>query len=514
MIGLTQVSLVYVAAIAFALAIVSRLTKKGRGLPLPPGPTPLPIVGNVRGINVDAPWLTYKDWGDLYGDLVYSRLLNQEIVVINSEKVAKDLLEKRSNNYSDRPNIVTNELFGVGFNSILMRYGPRWRLHRRLFHQALRPEASLSFRPMQLRKTRQLLLNLLEEPTSFAEHIQTHSSSIIMSAVYDYESAPRGDPLIATVEKAVKVVVEEVRPEVTAVFGAFPFLLKLPSWFPGMSVQKRATLTRKWVKEWLERPFQHVQRSMAEGTASPSMVSESLRKIKGKDETIVDAIKQSAASAFGAASETTASSLLNFVLAMVLYPDVQARAQASIDAVVGTERLPDFDDRSSLPYIDAIVRETLRWHPVLPLAIPHATVDSDVYQGYHIPKGAIIIPNVWAMSHNEAKYPDPAEFKPERFFDANGELNDDTVSMAFGFGRRVLHSRCVGRHVADASLWSAIVSLLATFNFAKAVDSEGNCIDFEPQWSSGVAVHLHPFPCAITPRVQGLTAEKLRKSAP
>ncbi|KAF9230060.1 hypothetical protein BU15DRAFT_57650, partial [Melanogaster broomeanus] len=71
--------------------------------PLPPGPPPLPIVGNVRGINANAPWLTYSEWSKVYGDLVYSRLFNQDIIIINSEKIAKDLLEDRSSNYSDRP---------------------------------------------------------------------------------------------------------------------------------------------------------------------------------------------------------------------------------------------------------------------------------------------------------------------------------------------------------------------------------------------------------------------------
>ncbi|KAH7913777.1 cytochrome P450 [Hygrophoropsis aurantiaca] len=495
-----DVSIRPVLLFVVVLCLVKHFTKKRHRLPLPPGPAPLPIVGNVRGINKNAPWLTYKDWGDRYGDLVYSRMLNQEIVVVNSETIAKDLLEHRSSNYSDRPEIVTSDLCGVGFNTVLMRYGPRWRLHRRLFHQAFRPEAAVHWRSMQLRKARQLLVNIAEEPNNFFAHIQTHSSAIMMSAVYDYESAPRGDSLIALVEKAMKTVVAEVRPEVTAVFNAFPCLLKLPACFPGMAIKKTAVMTTKWVNEWVERPFQHVQRHRAAGTAGPSMVSNSFSKVTDGGETthMINAIKESAATALGG---ITSSSLLTFVLAMVLYPEVQARAQAAIDAVVGTERLPNFDDRSSLPYIDAVLRETLRWHPVLPLAIPHAAIESDTYQGYHIPAGATIIPNVWAMSHNEAKYPNPSEFRPERFFDANGELNDDTMSMAFG---------CVGRYFADASLWSAVALLLATFKFSKAKDPEGNVINFEPKWSSGIASHLLPFPCSISPRLHRFPVERLR----
>lgn len=131
---------------------------------------------------------------DLFqGELVYSRLLNQEIILINTEKVARDLLERRSNNYSDRPGILclTNDLYvqfkprmqlsdlpshgsvGWSFNSVMIKYNDRWRLHRRLFHQAFRPEAAFTYQPMQLRKARELLCNLLEDPVNWRAHVQT-----------------------------------------------------------------------------------------------------------------------------------------------------------------------------------------------------------------------------------------------------------------------------------------------------------------------------------------------------
>lgn len=80
---------------------------------------------------------------------------------------------------------------------------------------------------------------------------------------------------------------------------------------------------------------------------------------------------------------------------MTLYPEVQRKAQEEIDNVVGTRRLPSFDDREKLPYVDAIVKEVLRWHPVAPLGLPHMTTDNDIFNGYLIPKGALIISNIW-----------------------------------------------------------------------------------------------------------------------
>ena len=86
------------------------------------------------------------------------------------------------------------------------------------------------------------------------------------------------------------------------------------------------------------------------------------------------------------------------MLAMVLHPEVQARAQAEIDAVVGRDRMPSFADRDALPYIRAVVRESLRWRMVGPLGVPRTTVQDDVYEGYFIPKGSVVLENIWAMN--------------------------------------------------------------------------------------------------------------------
>ena len=80
---------------------------------------------------------------------------------------------------------------------------------------------------------------------------------------------------------------------------------------------------------------------------------------------------------------------------MALYPDVQLRAQEELDAVVGQNRLPDFSDRPHLPYVNAVIKEVLRWHVVLPLGVPHQTTTDEVYNGYYIPAGTVVCPNVW-----------------------------------------------------------------------------------------------------------------------
>ncbi|KAG2134904.1 cytochrome P450 [Suillus bovinus] len=198
-----------------------------------------------------------------------------------------------------------------------------------------------------------------------------------------------------------------------------------------------------------------------------------------------------------AATTATAATLMVFVLAMVLYPDVQKRAQAEINSVVGRERLPTFEDKASLPYIEAVVRETLRWEPIVPLGVPHATSSDDVYDGYFIPKGTIITYNTWGITRDEKRYPDASRFIPERFIDNDGTLtNDDPAQYIFGFGRRI----CPGRYTADSSAWAAIATMLATLDISPAKDDQGKVISFTPKFITGMVHSPEMFPCSISRR--------------
>ncbi|KAK7037749.1 hypothetical protein VNI00_010710 [Paramarasmius palmivorus] len=174
----------------------------------------------------------------------------------------------------------------------------------------------------------------------------------------------------------------------------------------------------------------------------------------------------------------TLSSTGTFFLAMAKNPQPQKLAQQEIDRVIGRGRLPSIEDRASLPYVNAIYLETMRWHPAVPLGFVHMATQADHYRDYYIPQGTIVYGNIWAMTRDEQVYPDPNEFKPERFLNTQGNISD---IIAYGFGRRV----CVGRHLADAILWLTFASVLACFNIEKEKDEHGNEIDIPEQYSDG-----------------------------
>ncbi|KIJ18569.1 hypothetical protein PAXINDRAFT_167162 [Paxillus involutus ATCC 200175] len=490
-------ALVPLVVLLIAARYVGKRRKGASKFPLPPGPKGLPLLGAALSIDVSKPWATYAEWGASFGDLVYARILNMDVLIVNSAKVAHDLAELRSTNYSDRPYLATLAPYGIDTGIIFMPYGDTWRLHRRLYHQALNSEVSLTYRPMQLRKARQLLLNLLDDPKRFPVHLYTYSSSIVVSIVYGHDPAPTNDPLVGLAEKGMEAIVKCARPETAALLQIFPFLLKLPTWMPG-SFKAEAAESKQYADDFRAIPYKMVKEEMASGTDKPSMMSDAIRRneSKGNLPEVTDAIRKACSVAYGAASDTTAFTLQVFVLAMVLFPDAQRRAQEEIDRVVGCNRLPSFDDRASLPFVEALLRESLRWHPVAPLAIPHATTNEDVYEGMYIPKGATVFLNSWAIAHDEKTYPEPFQFIPQRFLKEDGTLTEDNIPYAFGFGRRI----CPGKYPADASLWIAIVSMLAAFSFSKEKDEQDNDIDIEPKFTPEVTSRPEPFSCRIVAR--------------
>lgn len=203
--------------------------------------------------------------------------------------------------------------------------------------------------------------------------------------------------------------------------------------------------------------------------------------------------------------EQTVSSLLCFFLVMMQYPEIQKKAQQEIDTAVGTDRLPSFYDRRALPYVDAIVKEVFRWNPVLPMGFPRIASCDDIYDGMFIPKGTMLIPNVWLFLHDEAYFKEPETFKPERFLGPEPEM--DPRTMMFGFGRRM----CAGRELADKSVFLTIAMVLAAFDIRKPNRVDGSPIEQSPGFTTGVMIKPNNFECDVC--VRNVKAEHLVRSA-
>lgn len=480
------------------LWLAKRLLSKKPVAPLPPGPKGLPLVGNVFDMPKTKEHLEFAKWGQEYNsDIIYVKVLGQPIVILNSAKVTFEMLDKKSSMYSDRPVFrVASEMVGWKDVLVLTPYGDRFRESRRQLHRLMGTKAGCeTFADLMETEARKSLRRLLANPDDFRQNIRKTAGAVILMIAYGYKTNEDDDPLI----KLVDVATDQFSKLTEAgghIIDVFPLLRYIPSWVPGINFHKTISKCKATLEEMANVPHNFVKQQMAEGAAVPSFTSTRLEgKILTPEQE--DIVKWSAASLYSGGADSTVSALSTFFLAMTLYPEIQKKAQAEIDAVVGTDRLPTLADRPHLPYVDAVISETLRWAPVGPLSVAHRLQEDDIHNGYFIPKGSIIIPNAWAMLHDPQTYRNPEKFDPDRFLDLEGwPAEQDPRAYGFGFGRRI----CPGLALADMSIFSNVAANLAAFDIRTVVDSNGKPVEIVPEFTDGTISHPAPFKCSIKPR--------------
>ncbi|EPQ59616.1 cytochrome P450 [Gloeophyllum trabeum ATCC 11539] len=488
------ISVVDIIFAAIGVFLLRQLTRARPPAPYPPGPRAYPFIGNLLDMPTQQEWKLFSQWGQVWGDIMSVNVLGQTMVILNSPKLAVDMLERKSSIYSDRPTLTMGgEIVGWKNTLVLTGYGDRFRSIRKMFHSVIGTKAlTTQFLPVEERETRRFLKRVLSKPEEIAEHIRWTAGSIILQIAYGYIVKDEADPIVDIVEKATEQFSLATAP------GAFlvdiiPALRHIPDWVPGAGWKKKAANWGKTLNDMTNVPLDFVKRQIAAGIAPPSFTQSLLEggDVVPEEETT---IKWAAASLYSGGADTTVSAIYTFYLAMTLYPEAQKRAHAEIDAVIGCDRLPTFADREHLPYVEALVKEVLRWNPVTPLGVPHRVTEDDVHEGYYIPKGSLVIANIWQILHDPRTYSNPLEFDPGRFLKAEPE--EDPRSFCFGFGRRI----CPGMNLADASIFISCAMSLAAFDIAKVVDASGNVLEPVLDNTSGTISHPKPFPCSIKPR--------------
>lgn len=471
------------AAFVFVLFLLNRLKKSQRSLPLPPGPRALPLIGNVFDWPASQACSTYSRWGRTYGPLTFVRLLRRPIIIVNSAEAAFDLLERRWQNYSDRP--IRPLLLWTGTARGLNRYpyGPKTLELRRLIKTVAGKAGTEERESAIVTEVHRFLRRLLDPTMEITDNVQLSVGSIILDVGYGYDVKGFHDHMLRLLMDGVhahfKVIVMRASlPEF------FPRLGHLASFIPGDHLYKVAAKVRETVRNVDAIPFAFAKEQLANGIARPSFVTEQLNDpdLSPEKEKLV---RFSSAHIFFAGHETTAKVIHTLIMALMLYPEVQARAQADVDRVVGAERLPTLQDQSQLPYVVAMIKEALRFSPPAPEGVPHRVLEADEYMSYHIPKGTLIVVNIGGICQDPAEYANPLLFDPTRFLGDNPERDPNDV--VFGFGRRI----CPGQPFAEASIFLHITALLSMFNIVK--DKGSAPIDREDV--SRLPMYPAPLPC-------------------
>ncbi|KAH9929348.1 cytochrome P450 [Fomitopsis serialis] len=301
-------------------------------------------------------------------------------------------------------------------------------------------------------------MGLIHEPHDFAKHVKRYISALIMDSVYGHRVMSSDDPYIHIMDLAMELTTA-LSPAGGTVVDFFPILKHIPTWLPGMSWKRKAEDAKIIVMDARLRPYHMARDAVAAGCARPSIISgliEDAMKQGNLPEEQADIINGCSV-LYGAGTDTTKTSLLTFILAMVLHSDVYQKAQDEVDRVIGSDRLPTLADRDDLPYVQCVLKEVYRWNPPVPLGIPHYLTEDDDYQGFDIPGDTGVVANLWSMSHSEEVYGDPDVFRPERFLHPNEDTDiADPVNIVFGHGRRI----CPGRVFADTAIFLAISNIM------------------------------------------------------
>ncbi|KAK4184938.1 cytochrome P450 [Podospora australis] len=491
--------------IVVAVVILAKLLTIGRRPKnFPPGPPTIPILGNLHLMPTRDAHLQFEKWAREYGP-VYSLILGTKVmVVLSSDKAVKDLLDKKSNMYSDRMDMYIGQTLCSGDLRILMMgYTPRWRMCRKMVHTLLNISAAKSYVPYQMLENKQMLYEMIANPERAMFNVRRYTNALTTTMVFGWRTPTYEDEKMKQLFEGFSEFAEINQTGAAGLMDFFPILRNLPDFFlPARKVAREMHKKEKalYLSHWLK-----AKEDTLNGTITRCF-SEDLvqaQKAEGFDD---DQAAYISGTLLEAGSDTTSSTLYAFIQAMVLYPEIQKRAQEEIDRVVGDKRMPTMEDEMSLQYIRQIVKESLRWMPTTIMgAVPHAVTNDDYYEGYLIPKGAGVVNNVWSIHMDPARHPEPRKFNPDRYENDFQSLGDAAANpdhtkrdtFTFGAGRRI----CPGIHVAERSLFLGVSRMLWAFNITPALDAQGKPILPDPEkLTQGFVCQPEEFLCTITPR--------------
>ncbi|KAL4069143.1 cytochrome P450 [Scleroderma yunnanense] len=478
-------NLISLVVLLASLWFVKLTYGKRETLPLPPGPP-----GNwlLQSRNIKSrPTFQLAKLIETYGPVFSVKRGSQRIVIIGRYKAAIDIMEKEGASLADRPRYVAGgEILSGDMRITFVGDADRLRRFRRAMHAHLQPRVAATYETMQSRHAKNLILDMLEDPENHQMHAKRYAASVTMTFTYG-----KTTPTAYTDSEVIAMNLYARRVNLTARPGAslvdsYPILKYVPYYLRKL---------RKWHLEELaffQSLVDAVRRQSAEGEARFSLTNYLLEN-QEKDGLNDKEVAYIAGSMFGAGTDTTASAITFMIMSAALHPEAQAKVHEELDAVVGRNKLPTFADWENLPQLTAFMLENLRWRPIAPGGLPHRATKDVIWNGYVIPAGTCVIGNIWAIAHDPEIFPNPDEFDPQRWIDANGNVRQDLEFFSFGFGRRV----CPGRHVANRSMFINTAYMLWSFRISEDPALPIDSLAF----LDTIVVHPDPFKVIIEPRV-------------
>ncbi|KAK7257774.1 hypothetical protein RIF29_31996 [Crotalaria pallida] len=505
--------ILFLSAFFLKLLYSSKLTNNSKNqLRHPPSPPGLPIIGHLHLLQ---PIIhqSFRDLSQRYGPLLFLKLGYARFVVASTPSLAKEILKVNELTYSSRKMSTAINL--VTYDNATFAFAPfdtYWKFIKKLSTTELLGNRTIGhFLPLRTREIHEFIQNLTHksearEKIDLTEELLKLSNNIISKMMLSIKSSGSDDDDGQSEEARALVR------EVTQIFGEFNVsdFIGVFKNFDVQGFRKRAMNIHKRYDALLEKIISDREELRKKQKAIEVEGSVEDEKVKDFLDILLDVsedkncevqltrnnIKSLILDYFTAATDTTAISVEWAIAEVFNNPRVMKRAQEEVDRVTGKQRLVCEADSPNLPYIHAIIKETMRLHPPITM-IMRKGIEDCMVNGYMIPKGTVTCVNIWAMGRDPSIWENPMEFKPERFIEGEGSTIDikghHYELLPFGTGRR----GCPGMPLAMRELPTIIGALAQCFEF-NMFDSKGRILE------QGKTIDMDERPGLTAPRANPL----------
>ncbi|XP_078503736.1 cytochrome P450 2K1-like [Lissotriton helveticus] len=427
----------------------------------PPGPRPLPVIGNLHIFNLRRPYLTLLELYKEYGPIYSVQMGRKKYVVLAGYKTVKDALVNNAEEFGERERIPIFQKSDKG-HGIILSHGENWKVMRRFTIATLR-DLGMGKSTVEDK--------IIEECGYLIQHFESYKgqpfdnmtimnvsiANIIVAIVLGHRFE-HDDPTFLRLLSLINEGLRLLAKPIVLLYNAFPFIGFLPGAHRKVlrnTEEIDAFVTGTFVK-YLQQLDANDQRSLIDAFFVKQKEEKSNPNTYFHDKNLRCVVRN----LFVAGMETTSTSLRWGMLLMMKYPDIQRKVQEEIERVLGSAQVR-YEHRMNMPYTNAVIHEIQRFANILPMNLPHETATDVTFKGYFIPKGTAVTVLLASVLQDEAHFEKPKEFYPQHFLDSEGKFVKNEAFIPFSAGRRI----CAGENLARMELFIFFTSLLQKFTF-------------------------------------------------
>uniref|UniRef100_F6SAU5 unspecific monooxygenase n=1 Tax=Monodelphis domestica TaxID=13616 RepID=F6SAU5_MONDO len=457
------------------LVFLSLWRKDYKGRNLPPGPFPLPIIGNLLQLGHNLSMSLCK-LSEKYGPVYTVYFGPQPVVVLHGYKALKEALTDQGDIFGERGHLpIIDDIYrGQG---IVFSHGEKWKQIRRFSLMTLR-NFGMGKRSIEERvqEEAQFLLEELRKTNSQPfdpTFILGCAPCNVISSILFHQRFNYDDEEFLSMLRILNENVTLLNTPMAQLYNNFPWFLH---YFPGP--HKNFFSNVKKLREFILKNAKKYQQTLDPNNLK-NYIDCFLHKMQ-QDQKNPDSVfdLENLATAgmdlFDAGTETTSTTLRYGLLLILKYPEVQNKIHEEIDQVIGRHRIPSIKDKLEMPYTEAVLHEILRFVDLVPFSLPHEVTHDTQLQQHFIPKGTTVYPLLSSVLYDAKEFPNPKEFDPRHFLNKDGSFKKSDYFVPFSIGKRA----CLGEGLAKMELFIFLATILQNFTLKSVIDSKE--IDIKP----------------------------------